>query len=147
MSEVLQAYAEGNAVLHEMGFDQVLAFFNSTITYRSRYQGQRELSALLDLLVLESANPRSLACAVALIGRELGELCAATEQELEWVETVRFDGSRERILGELCSRDGEGRYHALLAMTGGLIRGARELSNRIGLRYFSHSEPLRSQIA
>jgi hypothetical protein len=26
------------------------------------------------------------------------------------------------------------------------MRAARALSNRIGLRYFSHSEPLRSQI-
>jgi uncharacterized alpha-E superfamily protein len=147
MSEVLHAYFRHRAVLHESGFDQVLALFNSTITYRSRYQGQREVAALVDLLVLEVANPRSLHCAVALIGRELAELGAATDQNLEWTQAARFEGPRERLLVELCGRDAQDEFAPILALTEGLIASARELSNRIGLRYFSHSEPLRSQIA
>jgi uncharacterized circularly permuted ATP-grasp superfamily protein/uncharacterized alpha-E superfamily protein len=146
MCEVLHAYFAHGAVQHEAGFDQVLALFNSTITYRSRYQGQRELAALVDLLVLEGANPRSLSCAVALIGRELAELGAATEQGLDWPETARFDRPRELLLVELCGRDGNDGLPQVLALTAGLMRAARALSNRIGLRYFSHSEPLRSQI-
>lgn len=146
MSQVLQAFFEKNAVLHESGFDQVLAFFNSTITYRSRYQEQREIAALVDLVVLESANPRSLACAVDLIARELGQLCAATGQDLEWQEPALFERPRERLLVELCERDSQEQFHHLLALTRTLIGAAKSLSNRIGLRYFSHSEPLRSQI-
>jgi uncharacterized circularly permuted ATP-grasp superfamily protein/uncharacterized alpha-E superfamily protein len=147
MSEILQAFFEQRAVLHEAGFDQVLALFNSTITYRSRYQGQREIAALLDLLVLEGANPRSLACAVALIHRELGELCAGTGQSLEWPERVLFDRPREQLLLELTSRDAHERFDRLVATTRALITSAKTLSNRIGMRFFSHSEPLRSQIA
>jgi len=147
MSEVLHAFFSSQAVLHESGFDHVLALFNSTITYRSRYQGQREVAALVDLLVLEIANPRSLHCAVALIGRELDELGVATGHSLDWPEVTRFEPPRERLLVALCARDADGGLVQLLELTGGLIRAARELSNRIGLRYFSHSEPLRSQIA
>jgi len=147
MSEVLHAYFADGAVLHEAGFDQVLALFNSTITYRSRYQGQREVAALVDLLILEHANPRSLNCAASLIGRELAELAAATEQGLDWSEAARFDRPREVLLVELCGRDDAEGFPQILALTSGLVRAARELSNRIGLRYFSHSEPLRSQIA
>ena len=146
MSEVLHAFFDKRAVLHESGFDLVLALFNSTITYRSRYQGQREVAALVDLLVLEGANPRSLACAARLIGRELAELAAATEQGLEWSEAARFDRPREILLVELCGRDADEGFPHLLSLTAGLVRAARDLSNRIGLRYLSHSEPMRSQI-
>lgn len=147
MSEVLYAFFSDNAVLHETGFDHVLALFNSTITYRSRYQGQREVAALVDLLVLEVANPRSLHCAVALIGRELAALDTDTGQGLAWPEAALFERPRERLLVELCRRDAQGGFTPLLEFTGTLIRAGRALSNRVGLRYFSHSEPLRSQIA
>ena len=147
MSEVLHAFFTSGAVLHEAGFDQVLSLFNSTITYRSRYQGQREVAALVDLLVLEVANPRSLHCAADLIGRELDELGVATGHSLEWSEVERFGHPRERLLVTLCARDGDGEFAQILSLTGSLIRAGRELSNRIGLRYFSHSEPHRSQIA
>ncbi len=147
MSAVLQAYVATGAVLHEAGFDQVLAMFNSTITYRSRYQGQREVAALIDLLVLENANPRALACAVALIGRELAELSAATGHRLDWAAPAHFDRPRERLLAQLCARDAQGAFAPLQALTATLAADARSLSSRVGLRYFSHSEPLRSQIA
>jgi uncharacterized alpha-E superfamily protein len=146
MCEVLHAFFSSRAVLHETGFDHVLSLFNSTITYRSRYQGQREVAALVDLLVLEVANPRSLHCAVDLIDRELDQLGVATGHGLEWLELARFGHPRERQLVALCVRDGDGGFPAMTEFTASLIRAARELSNRIGLRYFSHSEPLRSQI-
>ena len=147
MSEVLQAFFSSRAVLHEAGFDLVLSLFNSTITYRSRYQGQRAVPALVDLLVLELANPRSLHCAVDLIDRELHQLTVATGHSLEWPEAAGFRQSRERQLVALCARDADGAFPEVMALTARLIRSGRELSNRIGLRYFSHSEPLRSQIA
>ncbi len=147
MSEVLHAFFSSRAVLHEAGFDLVLSLFNSTITYRSRYQGQRAVAALVDLLVLELANPRSLHCAVDLIDRELHELTVATGHTLDWPEAAGFRQSRESQLAALCARDADGGFTEVMALTTRLIRSGRELSNRIGLRYFSHSEPLRSQIA
>lgn len=146
-SEALQAFFEPGAVLHEAGFDLLLGLFNSTVTYRSRYQGQREIAALVDLLVLESANPRSLGCAAALIARELGELGAGTGQSVDWPQAACFDRPRELLLTELCGHDAGGSFGALRGLAAELAAGARDLSNRIGMRYFSHSEPLRSQTA
>jgi len=146
MGEVLVAYFEHKAVLNESGFDQLLALFNSTITYRSRYQGQRDLAALIDLLVLDAANPRSLACAAATIARELALLSEATGHAFAWAEAGYFLRSRELLLVELCRRDPQDRYVNLLERARALVAAARSLSNRLGLRYFSHSEPLRSQI-
>ena len=146
MSEVLQAFFESGSVVQESGFDLALALFNSTITYRSRYQGQRDITALVDLLVLELANPRSLACTVDLIARELGELCAATAQRVDWQEAAVFALPRQPLLSQLCGRDASGGFADFIALTRTLIASARNLSDRIGLRYFSHSESLRSQI-
>ena len=146
MSQALQAFFEGDSVLHESGFDLVLALFNSTITYRSRYQGQRDIAALVDLLVLEVANPRSLACAVELIGRELAQLCSATGQRMEWNEPAFFEQPRQLLLSRLCRREVHESFADLLALTRTLITSAKSLSNGVGLRYFSHSDPLRSQI-
>ncbi|HYA66231.1 MAG TPA: circularly permuted type 2 ATP-grasp protein [Burkholderiaceae bacterium] len=146
MNEVLHAFFASGSMRHESGFDLVLAMFNSTITYRSRYQGQRDITALVDLLVLESANPRSLACAVELIGRELGKLCAATGQRIEWKETAIFEPSHHLLLSRLCERDDPEPFADLLALTRALIASAKSLSNSVSLRYFSHSEAMRSQI-
>jgi uncharacterized alpha-E superfamily protein len=146
MGEALHAFFASNAVLHEAGFDQLLALFNSTITYRSRYQGQRELAALVDLLVLEVANPRSLACATTVIGHALAELTAATGQSLDWPDSARFSRPREVALVELCERNGEDRFANLLELAQTLVASAKDLSTRIGLRVFSHSQPLRSHV-
>ena len=145
MCEILDAFFDSRAVLQESGFDHVLALFNSTVTYRSRYQGQRELAALVDLLVLEHENPRSLACAVELIDRELAPLRAATGQALEWNEGGRLAGPRERLLDELCRRDSQEQFARVLELTRALASAARDLSDRIGLRFFSHAENFRSQ--
>ena len=146
MCAVLEAFFAQRAVLHEAGFDQVLALFHSTVTYRSRYQGQREIAALVDLLVLETANPRSLGCAVELIGRELTQLGAGTKQVISWAEERRFAGSRAGLLDELCNGPPGDPFRSLLALVRGLAEAGKRLSDEIGLRYFSHSESLRSQI-
>ena len=98
------------------------------------------------LLVLESANPRSLACAVELIGRELAQLSAGTGQQIAWTEGRRFAGPRARLLAQLSDGTGEDPFGALLEMARQLAESGKRLSDEIGLRYFSHAETLRSQI-
>jgi uncharacterized circularly permuted ATP-grasp superfamily protein/uncharacterized alpha-E superfamily protein len=146
MAEVLAAYFAQEAILHEAAFDQALALFNSTVTYRSRYQGQRDAAALVDLLVLEETNPRALACMVRSIGHALDELCQATGEAIDWPGVGYFDRPRATLLNELCVRDSNGRFRALLGRVRDMALAARELSSQIGLRLFSHSEPMRSQI-
>ncbi|HWS05338.1 MAG TPA: circularly permuted type 2 ATP-grasp protein, partial [Burkholderiaceae bacterium] len=51
---------ETRAVHDSGGFEALVALFDSTITFHAQYQQSREVAALLDLLVLDRDNPRSL---------------------------------------------------------------------------------------
>ena len=52
--------AETGALEDDAGFSAMLTLFDSIITFNDRYQHRRDLAPLLDLLVLDSENPRSL---------------------------------------------------------------------------------------
>ena len=47
-------------VLDEGGFEAMVALFDSTITFHAHYQQRHDVATLLDLLVLDGDNPRSL---------------------------------------------------------------------------------------
>ncbi len=48
------------ALQSQPGFDAMLNLFDSIITFRAQFQQSRDVAALVDLLVLDSDNPRSL---------------------------------------------------------------------------------------
>ncbi len=145
MTAMLQSLFADKAVQHQAGFDLALALANSTITYRSRYPGRQELAALIDLLVLEVANPRSLACAVDVIARESNALAGAAAGRADGLGPELATGRIEAGLDELCERDG-GKFARLIALMQRLNGSAQALSDWIGLQYFSHSELPRSMV-
>lgn len=60
LAAALRRGFDTGAVFDEGGFAAILALFDSTITFNAQYQQRRDVSALLDLLVLDRDNPRSL---------------------------------------------------------------------------------------
>jgi uncharacterized alpha-E superfamily protein len=56
------------------GFENLLALFDSTITFRAQFQQSRELPPLLALLVMDRGNPRALACVSDNLRRRLHDL-------------------------------------------------------------------------
>lgn len=62
-SQMITQFFDSAAVYTEQGFDSLLTLFDSAITYRTRYQRQQDILALLDLLVLDKTNPRALQAA------------------------------------------------------------------------------------
>jgi uncharacterized circularly permuted ATP-grasp superfamily protein/uncharacterized alpha-E superfamily protein len=64
----------GAALGSVAGVELLLTLFDSIITFRARYQRHEDLLALTDLLVLDSANPRSLAGVLRRLRTELGKL-------------------------------------------------------------------------
>lgn len=74
MSGTLGVFFETGAVHTAHGFDLLLGLFDSTITYRARYPGRQEALALLDLLVIDEANPRALACVLRRLRTEIAKL-------------------------------------------------------------------------
>jgi len=142
MANLLGALFRRNAVLGDSAFGLLLDLFDSTITYRAHYPGRQEIPALLNLLVLEPANPRSIACVLGVLRKELARLPGAADgpgAALADLLPVPAEGAAAgTALAALCERDGQGRYQALLDLAAQLDAAASALSNDISRRYFSH---------
>jgi uncharacterized circularly permuted ATP-grasp superfamily protein/uncharacterized alpha-E superfamily protein len=145
---ILIALFEMDAVGLEAGFDLALALFDSTITYRSRYPGRQEVDALVDLLVLDGSNPRSIACTVQLLAREIAALIESAGPHPAPPDAGLLGGSLDATLPDLCLRDADARWSRVLELAGRARAWAFDLSDWIGAHYFAHAEaPLRSMLA
>jgi uncharacterized alpha-E superfamily protein len=77
----------------------VVALFDSTITFHAQYQQRHDIPALLDLLVLDRDNPRSLGWVVQTLRGRLARLAGLGtdaayvpfESQNEKGEIVGFD--------------------------------------------------------
>ncbi len=86
-SSMLGGFATGS-VHTNGGFDAMIELFDSTISFHSLYQQNRDLPALIDLLVLDQDSPRSLTWVVQTLrsrltgfgGRGLTDLAELTKQ-------------------------------------------------------------------
>ena len=122
------------------GFALLLGLFDSTITYRAQFQARRELPPLLQLLVLELDNPRSLA-GVARTLRDRVERLARHEQR--WVQRMldELPAPDEWALDDLLQQDEDGRHAVLLSSLKNLSDRTQALSAEVGRRLFSHVGP------
>ncbi len=74
LSGALAAGFETKAVFDSSGFSAIVALFDSTITFHAQYQQRRDLPALLDLLVQDLDNPRSLSWVIKTLRGRLRKL-------------------------------------------------------------------------
>jgi hypothetical protein len=65
---------ETRSVDDQAGFEALVALFDSTITFHAHYQQRRDVVALLDLLMLNRDNPRSLAWVLDTLRARLRKL-------------------------------------------------------------------------
>ena len=79
LAAALRRAFDTGAVFDEGGFAAVLALFDSTITFNAQYQQRRDVSALLDLLMLDPDNPRSLGWTLKTLRGRLTKLAGATD--------------------------------------------------------------------
>ncbi len=139
------------AVAEEGGFEAIVALFDSTITFRAQYQLRHDVPALVDLLVLDQDNPRSLAWVAQTLRGRLRKLHRGAVQgsgpgtaEAE-AELSLFDPA-ELSLEALCRQDEAGGYPALADTLARCAREAWRLSDQLGARYFTHSGDLRQSL-
>jgi uncharacterized circularly permuted ATP-grasp superfamily protein/uncharacterized alpha-E superfamily protein len=140
MSQTLQALldpaAPGGVAGGAAGTELLLTLFDSTITYRARYQRHDDALALTELLVLDSTNPRSLAGTLRRLRTELSKL-PGTPGAPPLAALLPAQGAG---LGpdELQAVDGDADLaQRLVALAADLAQRGAELSDRLGERYFT----------
>ena len=129
---------ETDSVHEDGGFEAMIALFDSTITFHAQFQQSRDMSALLDLLVLDRDNPRSLGWVAQTLRGRLAKLEGSEAGEMPDI-ALNVPDPRAWSLEALCTRDENGQYAALLELLQSCIDAAFRLSDAIGTRYFTHS--------
>jgi uncharacterized alpha-E superfamily protein len=117
------------------GLDWLLEFCDSSITYRSRYVGQPEWLPVLDLVIRDETNPRSVAFqlnGLAQVLERLGRVLGAGSVELAPAVLIG--------LGPLDDAAALEPEAALADRLEAIADGAAVLSDRLSLRYFAHAD-------
>jgi uncharacterized alpha-E superfamily protein len=159
LASALARGIETGSVHTDGGFDAMIALFDSTITFHAQYQQSRDMAALIDLLVLDRDNPRSLAWVThtlrgrlsKLAGSEPDELCAMSLRVPDpktWrLETLcQAQPVMNKVLPEFgaslqsqtTSRE-PGYYFALNELLIQCSAAAFHISEEISATYFTHS--------
>lgn len=122
----------------------LLELADSLMTYRSRYLTTPLLPPVIDLLLLDETNPRSVAFQVVALARHSADLPRDTDT------TVRTDAQRLALklladiqladIRALCEQDADGHRKQLDTLLAGLATNLPTLSELIARDYFSHAE-------
>ncbi|HMB72769.1 MAG TPA: alpha-E domain-containing protein, partial [Gammaproteobacteria bacterium] len=128
--------------------DLLLELADSTMTYLGRYHAEAQLARVLDLLLVDETNPRSVAFQIASIEGHLAQLQRASGDGLL--------GPDMRITTELLSRvrladvvelsDSVSRFGTRIQLDRlcrDTEKGVDTLSDYVTRQYFSHSAPRR----
>jgi uncharacterized alpha-E superfamily protein len=146
LARSLIAGFETGAVHDTDGFDGIVALFNSTIAFHAQYQQQRQVPALLEVLVLDRDNPRSLGWVVQTLRGRLARLAENTVDDSQPVPdlTPDFPDPGSWLVSELCepATDGadEPSCAVLLSQLDLCCSAAAKLSDSLSRRYFSHAD-------
>lgn len=129
---LLVAIDEGRS--HDLGW--LLDLADSSVTYRSRYLAAPEWLPVLDMLVRDEANPRSLAFQAEGLaddigrlerthGRFAGETLQAAHTALRALEPATLNPESAQLAGAI----------------GQLQRAAHAISDETSMKFFSHAVP------
>jgi uncharacterized alpha-E superfamily protein len=137
-----QSTAPGMA--HQAMLGPLLEIADSTMTYRRRYFAQPQLPLVLDLLVADATNARSMAFQIVQLGDHVDHLprderapSPAQEQRIVTQMAEAIADADLDVLGQPGENGSFPELHALLNTT---VDDLRRLSDVITYYYFSHAE-------
>lgn len=131
------------------GLDLLLELGDSTMTYRTRYLTTAQFAPVLDLLMCDETNPRSLIFQANALDEHIAALprdvrmATLTNQE-SLVEEMRSSLKLAMVYDLADSRDGRGRRIKLDRFLRRQQDMAVLLSDAISRAYFTHVLPIRS---
>ncbi len=144
LSSTLAAGFDSGAVHEVAGFEAMVALFDSTITFHARYQQRRDVATMVDLLVLDGDNPRSLAWVTQTLRKRISRLAGSAPGKLTAL-SYELPDPDAWTLELLCEAGPEAGYGALVELCAACETAAYHVSDAIGTRYFTlTSESLRS---
>mgnify|MGYP003337298565 FL=1 len=145
MTELLR-YALAGEAREDVGvLEAVLEMADSSITYRSRYLTSLHASLVLDLLLVDEANPRSVAYQLMQLRDRIDQLPHAhtairrpqeSREAMALLTTVQLADVRELA-------NSGGSTDALATLLEGLSASLTQLSETLSTAYFSHVVPPR----
>ena len=126
----------------------VLDIADSFMTYRSRYLLTPQLAPVLDLLLLDESNPRSVAFQIAVLDEHLEKLPHDAAESAGSSEQITVHGVLAQLrladVGSLCRRSRLGDRPELEALLLRIAEDLPKLTTGITRTYFSHAEDVRS---
>ncbi len=138
LSSSLKAGFDTGSVHHKGGFEAMVALFDSTITFHAQYQQSHDIVALVDLLVLDRDNPRSLGWVVHTLRGRLAKLAGSAPDQLSLLSHSIPDPDLWHM-EQLCEPDAQGDYTLLVDLLQSASEAAYQTSEGIGATYFTHS--------
>jgi uncharacterized circularly permuted ATP-grasp superfamily protein/uncharacterized alpha-E superfamily protein len=120
-------------------FTALLSLFDSTITFQAQYQQSRELPPLIELLVQDNDNPRSLAWVARTLRGRLSKLADTPMGEPDALARLVPD-LKHTDLAQLCTPNDVGHHPQLRACLTQCMQAAWQVSDAITAHYFSHTD-------
>ncbi len=145
LASALMLGFETGAAQDDSGFAAIVALFDSTITFHAQYQQRRDIVALLDLLVLDRDNPRSIAWVTQTLRARLAKLEGTDLGQMAALAMNLPDPGNWTLADLYGASDNPGDSTApqthvrLQRQLERCAVSALELSDLISRRYFSHA--------
>jgi len=125
--------------------EPLLEIADSSMTYRRRYYAQARLAPVLDLLLADDGNPRSLAFQVTALAGHIDHLPRPPRAPVptrEQAAITRLQATlREADIKGLCEAQRQGSAAPLDDLLYGFVTELQGLSDTIAHYYFSHAGP------
>jgi len=148
LSDSITTGLETGSLADDAGFEAMVALFDSSISFRAQFQQSREMLALVDLLVLNRDNPRSLAWVAHTLRGRLARLAGSEPNALSPL-SMQVPDPADWDLSQLCTRidaasisADTGVEHDLQALQQVLDacgQAARAVSEQVSSIYFMHT--------
>jgi uncharacterized circularly permuted ATP-grasp superfamily protein/uncharacterized alpha-E superfamily protein len=127
------------------GFDAMLELFDSAITFHAQFQQSRDLAALIDLLVIDRDNPRSVSWVAHTLRGRLAKLAGSAPNEL-CALSFKVPNPNEWDLAQLCDSAPDlltpvqqPSYDLLKNVLWQCTQASIQVSDEISTTYFTHS--------
>ncbi|MGD9793771.1 MAG: circularly permuted type 2 ATP-grasp protein [Acidimicrobiia bacterium] len=140
---------EHETATESLMLESVLTAAESIITYRRRYRSHAQVETLLDLLIADAGNPRSLAYQCDRVAEDVTKLPTERTARLTESERIAIELSTLVRLSDtaaLAAVDSDGRRGQLDAFCLQVLELLIKLANAVDGAHFTHRPPQRSMV-